>query len=144
MSTRRGIAQPQTEPLNTACALTPIQALEWPVQSLDLVWQCDRPIVGDAQARRSGLCSQFADIGWQVRANLVGDTLSSTGTVWIYNSAGSVNVVVDVLGLVLVGGPACKCGAGQRSRLRAGTMPMNEMAAESHQPWRNESSMAPS
>jgi hypothetical protein len=46
----------------------------------------------------SPLTSDLNEIAGDVRANMAIATLSSTGTITIFNYAGSINVVVDVLG----------------------------------------------
>lgn len=46
----------------------------------------------------SPLVSDLDEVPGDVRANLVVATLSSTGTITIYNLAGNTDVVVDVLG----------------------------------------------
>ena len=48
--------RPRPNPSTLLVSLT-IQAFEGPVQSPDLVWSYDRPVVGDAQERRSRLAA---------------------------------------------------------------------------------------
>jgi hypothetical protein len=44
------------------------------------------------------LVSDLNEVARDVRANMVIATLSSSGTITVYNSTGSMDVVVDVLG----------------------------------------------